>query len=71
MKAYECGKETEHHFTARFISDPKEHPLASSDNFLAKMPESVIVDLVQSNWPVEKKLSARCRIAMLLLMQCA
>ena len=27
MKVYECGKETEHHFTARFISDPKElHP---------------------------------------------
>ena len=111
MKAYECGKETEHYFTARFISDPKElHPtlkkinlhsfktavkpkkdkkgkyssnrklftrliilvkqgrvklqavhtyilgpvsyaLASSDGFLAKMPESVIVDLVQSNWP--------------------
>ena len=24
MKAYECGKEAEHHFTARFISDPKE-----------------------------------------------
>ena len=115
MKAYECGKETEHHFTSRFISDPKElhptlkkmnlhtfktavkpkkdkkgkylsnrklftrliilvkqgrvklqavhtytlgpvsYPLASSDGFLAKMPESVIVDLVQSNWPVEEK----------------
>ena len=27
MKAYECGKEAEHHFTGRFISDPKElHP---------------------------------------------
>ena len=25
MKAYKCGKEAEHHFTARFISDPKEH----------------------------------------------
>ena len=23
MKAYECGKEAEHHSTARFISDPK------------------------------------------------
>ena len=106
MKAYECGKEAEHHFTARFISDPKElhpilkkmnlysfktavkpkkdnkgkylsnrklftrliilvkqervklqamhtytlgpvsYPLASSDGFLAKTPESVIIDLV-------------------------
>ena len=115
MKAYECGKETEHHFTARFISDPKElhptlkkmnlhtfktavkpkkdkkgkyssnrklftrliilvkqdrvklqtvhtyilgpvsYPLESSDGFLAKIPESVIVDLVQSNWPIEEK----------------
>ena len=27
MKAYECGKEAEHHFTGRFISDPIElHP---------------------------------------------
>ena len=27
MKAYESGKEAEHHFTDRFISDPKElHP---------------------------------------------
>ena len=24
MKAYECGKEAEHHFTARFISDSKQ-----------------------------------------------
>ena len=24
MKAYEYGKEAEHHFSARFISDPKE-----------------------------------------------
>ena len=115
MKAYECGKEAEHYFSARFISDPKElhptlkkmnlhtfktavkpkkdkkgkylsnrklftrliilvkldrvklqamhtytlglvsHPLASSDGFLAKTPESVIVDLVQSNWPVREK----------------
>ena len=115
MKAYECGKEAEHHFTARFISDPKElhptlrkmnlhtfktavkpkkdkkgkylsnrkfftrliilvkqdrvklqevhtytlrpvtYPRASSDGFLAKTPESVIVYLVQSNWPVEEK----------------
>ena len=50
---------------------PVSYPLASSDDFLAEMPESVIVNLVQSKWPVEKKLSARCRIAMLLLMQCA
>ena len=28
---------------------------ASSDGFLAKTPESVIVYLVQSNWPVEEK----------------
>ena len=110
MKAYECGKEAEHHFTARFISDPTSkkmnlhtfktavkpkkdkkgkyllnrklftrliilvkqdrvklqeihtytlgpvsYPLASCDGFLAKTPESVIVDLVQSNWPVEEK----------------
>ena len=115
MKTYECGKEAEHHFTARFISDPKElhrtlkkmnlhtfetavkpkkdkkgkylsnrqlftrliilvkqnrvklqevhtyylrpvsYPLASSDGFLAKTPEFVIVDLVQSNWLVEEK----------------
>ena len=115
MKAYECGKEAEHHFTAWFIFDPKElhrtfkkmnlltfktavkpkkdkkgkyllnrkvftrliilvkedriklqevhtyspgpvsYPLASSDGFLAKTPESVIVDLVHSNWPVEEK----------------
>ena len=31
------------------------YPLASSDGFLAKTPESVTVDLVQSNWPVEEK----------------
>ena len=115
MKAHECGKEAEHHVTARFISDLKElhrtlkkmnlhtfkiavkpkkdkkgkylsnrklfarliilgkqdrvklqevhtyspgpvsYPLASSDGFLAKTPESVIVDLVQSNWPVAEK----------------
>ena len=115
MKVYECGKKAEHHFTARFISDPKElhrifkkmnlhafktavkpkkdkkgkylskrklftrlimlvkedriklqevhtyspgpmsYPVASSDGFLAKTPEFVIVDLVQSNWPVEEK----------------
>ena len=115
MKAYECGKEAEHHFTGRFISDPKElHPTlrkmnlhtfrtavkpkkdkkgkylsnrklftrliilvkqdrvklqelhtytlrpvsysrASSGGFRAKTPESVIVYLVQSNWPVEEK----------------
>ena len=34
---------------------PVTYPPASSDGFLAKMPESVIVDLVQSNWPVEEK----------------
>ena len=34
---------------------PVSYPLASSDGFLAKTPESVIVDLVQSNWPVEEK----------------
>ena len=115
MKTYEYGKEAEHHFAARLISDPKElhrtlkkmnlhtfktavkpkkdkkekylsnrklftrliilvkqdrvklqevhtysrgpasYPLASSDGFLAKTPKSVIVDLVQSNWPVEEK----------------
>ena len=33
MKAYECGKETQHHFTARFISDPKElHPTLKKMN---------------------------------------
>ena len=28
IKAYKCGKEAQHHCTARFISDPKEllHP---------------------------------------------
>ena len=31
------------------------YPLASSDGFLAKTPASVLVDLVQSNWPVEEK----------------
>ena len=34
---------------------PVSYPLASSDGFPAKMPESVIVDMVQSNWPVEEK----------------
>ena len=38
-----------------YILGPVSYPLASSDGFLAKMPESVIVDLVQSNWPVEEK----------------
>ena len=38
-----------------YILGPVFYPLASSDGFLAKMPESVIVDLVQSNWPVEEK----------------
>ena len=35
--------------------EPASYPLASSDGFLAKMPESVINDLDQSNWPVEEK----------------
>ena len=34
---------------------PVSYPLASSDGFLAKTSESVIVNLVQSNWPVEEK----------------
>ena len=24
MEAYECGKKAEHHFSARFVSNPKE-----------------------------------------------
>ena len=35
--------------------EPVSYPLASTDGFLAKTPKSVIVDLVQSNWPVQEK----------------
>ena len=34
---------------------PESYPLARFDGFLAKTPKSVIVDLVQSNRPVEEK----------------
>ena len=38
-----------------YFLGPVSYPLASSDGFLAKTPESVIVDLVPSNWLVEEK----------------
>ena len=34
---------------------PVSYPMASSDGFLAKTLEYVIVDLVESNWPAEEK----------------